>query len=161
MRMKACPTCHKRLNKSLFNKNTTKHDGLQSCCKTCFKKTYKAWMAKNPDRAKFLRREATLKNKYAITLEEWDTLYDTQKGMCLMCGIKYPKEDSGGNRILKVEHNHKNGRIRGLACGKCNSGLGYFKENSQRLIGAWVYIKWHEFLERQKKTSNPISSQKP
>lgn len=32
--------------------------------------------------------------------------------------------------------------IRGLLCGKCNSGLGFFDDNPQKLIDAAEYLKW-------------------
>ena len=40
-----------------------------------------------------------------------------------------------------VDHNHKTGKIRGILCNRCNSGLGFLGDNSDLLKKAIVYLK--------------------
>ena len=47
---------------------------------------------------------------YNITLEDYDTLFQLQGGVCAICG----KSAKVSN--LAVDHNHINGSIRGLLC---------------------------------------------
>jgi len=50
---------------------------------------------------------------------------------CVICGAT---ED------LAVDHCHATGVIRGVLCRPCNLGLGYFRDNPQRLLGAVEYL---------------------
>lgn len=63
---------------------------------------------------------------YNITLEDYDTLFQLQGGVCAICG---KPETSAKVSNLAVDHNHINGSIRGLLCNKCNRGLGYFEDD--------------------------------
>ena len=75
------------------------------------------------------RRDSELRNKFGITLEDYNILLDKQKGCCLLCNRHY----SELVKALAVDHNHTTGKIRGLLCGPCNTRLGWF-ETSRDLI---------------------------
>lgn len=72
---------------------------------------------------------------YGITPEEYQKLVDEQNGVCKICS----GTDSG--RPLSVDHCHKTKRIRGLLCTRCNLGLGYFKDEPERLRRAAEYLE--------------------
>lgn len=61
------------------------------------------------------QRDKYLFKKYGIRLAVYEWMFDMQKGVCGLCG-KPPK--LGKN--LHVEHNHKTGKVRALACYFCN-----------------------------------------
>lgn len=75
---------------------------------------------------------------YNITLEDCDTLFQLQGGVCAICG---KPETSAKVSNLAVDHNHINGSIRGLLCNKCNRGLGYFEDDITILSKAIEYLK--------------------
>ena len=75
-------------------------------------------------------------SKYDITVTEYDTMYDNQDGRCKIC-----KGLPNGNRNrLSVDHDHSTGKVRGLLCNTCNTGLGMFRDNSELLIEAASYL---------------------
>jgi hypothetical protein len=77
--------------------------------------------------------ERMLKKKYGITLEYFNKLSESQNGLCIICGNK-------PSRKLVVDHCHATGKIRGLLCQVCNTGLGMFKDNVGLLNKAISYL---------------------
>lgn len=80
-------------------------------------------------------RKYALKRAYGITVEQYDVLYQEQKGLCAICG------QPEGQRSLNVDHDHHTGRVRQLLCNCCNAGLGMFKESTRILDSAKHYIE--------------------
>lgn len=70
-----------------------------------------------------------------VTPAERGRLYAAQGGRCAICGDPPPK-----GKTLMLDHCHRTGAIRGLLCGHCNSGLGFFKDNPQVLRQAIDYL---------------------
>lgn len=87
-------------------------------------------------------RERSLKQKYNLTIDEYNKLLTLQDNKCLICNkIETNKDKSGKIKNLAVDHCHKTGKIRGLLCCSCNLGLGYFKEETESLKNAIEYLK--------------------
>lgn len=74
------------------------------------------------------------KKVYGLTPEEWANLVAAQSGRCAICGT------SMSVRPLVVDHNHATGKVRGLLCRKCNSGLGMFDDEIATLAKAVKYL---------------------
>lgn len=72
--------------------------------------------------------------------EEYETLLQDQDSACAICGIT--AEEIG--KKLIVDHNHETLKIRGLLCWRCNSGLGFFKDNQAHLAMAIEYLVKHD-----------------
>ena len=90
----------------------------------------------HPKKKKFRsRRERDLKFKYNLSLEEYEELLEKQNNVCYIC--KLPPNSQG----LVVDHDHATGRVRGLLCSSCNTGLGYFRDNIAYLEEAIKYLK--------------------
>lgn len=79
--------------------------------------------------------------KYRIRLEEYNKILEAQNGVCKICKLK---EKSKKAENLAIDHNEKNGNVRGLLCGNCNRALGGFQDNIQNLLKAVKYLKTGE-----------------
>jgi len=75
--------------------------------------------------------------KFGITLADYDEMLEEQINGCAICG-RTPEEN--GQR-LAVDHDHDTGKIRGLLCTRCNSGLGFFQDDLTLLLIAVEYLK--------------------
>lgn len=82
------------------------------------------------------RREDYLNFKHGISKKKYKEMYNQQNGMCLICSQKIDFKGRGTH----VDHSHKTGKIRGLLCLNCNTGIGKFKENITVLRNAVLYL---------------------
>lgn len=80
-----------------------------------------------------------LKKRYNLTEEEYKQLGDS----CHICGSKDPGDKRA--RGMFVDHDHKNGKVRGVLCSKCNLGIGAFEDNPLLLSLAIAYLYKHQF----------------
>jgi len=92
------------------------------------------WRKANPERFKDAGRSLRLK-KYGLTVEAFDALLAQQLGICACCGTATP-----GNR-WHVDHDHATGAVRGIICGKCNTGLGLLGDTVEGVERALRYLK--------------------
>jgi hypothetical protein len=126
-----CKTC----NVSLENKKTIKGE-----CRRCYQKVYKKARANTPV-AKAKRRRNKIFAKYKITMAEYEAMSRKQFGKCAIC-FALTKDVRYG--VLCVDHCHKTGKVRGLLCVECNTGLGRFEDKLQILSNAMDYLKAHQ-----------------
>jgi hypothetical protein len=82
-------------------------------------------------------RESKLKYRFGITVEQYDEMFNEQKGRCAGCN----KHQSELIKRLYVDHNHQTGNIRGLLCGNCNLALGNAKDDVIILTKLIEYLK--------------------
>lgn len=73
--------------------------------------------------------------KYGLTLSQWRKMLSKQGGVCAICG--------DGKANLVIDHCHTTGKVRGLLCSHCNTGLGCFKDRRSSLIYAVRYLDGH------------------
>lgn len=74
--------------------------------------------------------------KYGITIEEYNRLFEEQKGCCSICGTHQTELAKG----LAVDHCHNTSKVRGLLCIHCNLLLGYAKDRLDILSSAIRYL---------------------
>lgn len=60
--------------------------------------------------------------------------------VCDICGEPERASQSGRKRRLSVDHDHATGEIRGLLCGRCNSGLGMLRDSPELMTNAILYL---------------------
>lgn len=84
-----------------------------------------------------------------LLLLHWDNLTEAQRvkvrtqltirqdGCCAICG----QSEKELKREICIDHCHITGHIRGLLCGRCNSLLGFAKDNVYILEAAAAYLR--------------------
>ena len=86
----------------------------------------------NPEKHK----SASLELKYGITMDEYNKMLESQKGVCFICSMPCKS-----GRSLSVDHCHKTGKVRGLLCVSCNNGLGRFNDSIELLQKSINYLE--------------------
>jgi len=128
--MKKCSICKETKPYTEFYKSNYKSRGYQTACKPCAYSLKKDWLKRNNNR--YL--DTQLRFGFNITVQQYDEMLKEQDGKCKICKQTTDKR-------LSVDHCHKTGKIRGLLCFRCNSGLGMFKDNLDFLANAIEYLK--------------------
>lgn len=77
------------------------------------------------------------------TPEERTALNETQRGLCAIC--REPETAvhavTGAPKDLAADHDHATGRVRGLLCQRCNTGIGLFRDRPDLLRSAIDYLE--------------------
>jgi hypothetical protein len=126
--MKTCPCCKNTKQLNEFGKDGRTKSGISCYCKECLREKARKQRERDPLHS----RRAHLKKRYNLSLSEYTDMVDTQEGLCAICGTKPD--------VLVVDHCHTNGKIRGLLCHSCNTGLGKFFDNTSFLSNAINYL---------------------
>jgi hypothetical protein len=75
---------------------------------------------------------ATRAAKRGITVAQYKAMLKKQKGRCAICEKK---------RKLDIDHCHQTEEVRGLLCGPCNRGLGFFDDDVAVMRSAIKYLE--------------------
>lgn len=158
-----CSTCKTRKPIAEFGLLSSSPDGISLRCKSCTRASgvnsryrnldavrakereeYPAMYAKN--REKLLRRAGRdrLATRYGMTIEKRQEMFDAQGGLCPICDRIMQIPDGPRPKIVaNIDHDHSTGKIRGLLCQSCNTGLGLFSDDTNRLAAAIRYLEHH------------------
>lgn len=120
-----CTTCKVIKPVSEFHRNYSGKYGVTQKCKECTNLFQKQYRTKH-----HLRYYAS---KYNSTEEIVQNTLN--KTVCAICGCA-PKL----HKRHSIDHCHISGKIRGLLCDECNTGLGKFKDNQILLKKAIDYL---------------------
>ena len=159
-----CKKCRvlKSLNKENFKSRKAGTIGFLGTCRDCLSKEDSSYYKKEKEefpeclserrkrtdhkryhtetRKEYRRlhqRSQYLMTTYGISLEQYEELKANQGNKCAICGGK----GKGIQEVLDVDHDHKTGKVRGLLCSKCNSGLGMLQDNPHILKSALQYLE--------------------
>ena len=105
--------------KSCKHHKDKKHYGL-GLCRTCWDRE-RRWKSRGIN----------------ITTEEYELMLKKQNGTCLFCD-RTPRK----HRALDVDHDHKNGRIRGLLCNEHNRAIGVIEKNIENIDKMVKFIRF-------------------
>jgi len=117
---KVCAKCGKRLPMTDFHAGKHNRDGRASYCKIC---------------AGGMSSNSSLKKRYGITIEEYDSMFKKQNNRCAICGREYTS-----GRRFHVDHNHTTKEIRGILCHNCNVAIGHANEDTDILRKMIEYL---------------------
>lgn len=133
--MKKCNICKIEKPFEDFVKRSNRTSGRQPYCKVCHNKNVR-------DKYSSKRmKDYDLKKAYGIDLDEYNRMFDKQKGKCKICNTHISEINKGHKKCLCVDHCHDTKVIRGLLCDKCNRGLGLFSDDIDVLKSAINYLK--------------------
>lgn len=142
-----CSVCETDKPGSAFGRD---HGVRSKRCKKCRSAKQMEWAAKNPELVRAQRRDYYLRNKstfkhtrlkrhHGIGLDQYRDMEKRQNGKCAICEL-VPKDG-----ILRVDHNHTTGVIRGLLCDSCNRGIGFLRDSQSNLQRAADYVSTEPF----------------
>lgn len=101
---------------------------------------YRKWRSENKRRDSEIHRRSKLKTLFGISEEDYEQLLVKQNGACAICE---ESAFSDMTKRLSIDHCHTTGKVRGLLCGRCNRGLGLFKDSSGTMLRAVAYLESH------------------
>ena len=94
------------------------------------------YCAKNREKVLATKRASHFLGKYGLTVAQKQSLLDRQGGRCPICTTTAP-----GKRGWVVDHNHATGKVRGLLCHPCNTGIGMLGDSAARLDAGAAYLR--------------------
>ena len=113
------------------------HQLKQPKCKDCALIETSSW---RESQSQERLRDLYYKRMYRMSLENFNYMFTSQKGKCKLCNKDLSLLNNNPERAV-VDHCHTTGKVRGILCNECNRGLGYFRDNSEALFRASIYIK--------------------
>ncbi len=137
--MKKCNTCGIEKEETEFYVAHNKH--IYHHCKSCNSEKSKAWYVKNKDAKLKSALKWHYKNKYGMTVEERQKLFDEQNGKCAICSCDMNLDGDLNKAQAVIDHDHKTGKVRGMLCNLCNTGLGKFKDSVEVIEKAIAYLE--------------------
>lgn len=129
--MKSCRKCGVELTSDNWNASFRRTKNYS--CRNCKNNYLTEWRKRNPGAYK--------EWKYGISQEEYEVLIEKQGDSCAICQTMEP---GGRHNTWHIDHDHVTGKVRGLLCWLCNSGLGKFKDDSYLLGKAVKYLENHK-----------------
>lgn len=138
---KKCCTCKRFKNCNEFYSDKSSRSGLSVRCASCQRNLsaeyYRANKRTQIEKSKarhFVNRNYL--KKYGLTPVDYNQLLMKQGHCCKICGAS----QSTLSKQLAVDHCHVTGKVRGLLCSTCNTGLGQFKDSVDLLDKARNYL---------------------
>jgi len=147
---KLCPKCNQIFSLSNFHKDLRRTNKYQLWCKQCGlnakNEHYKNMNIIRKNRYSEGIRNSALKHNYGITLIEYNKILEKQNGVCAICNKPETQHSYPTGKVdsLRVDHNHKTNKIRGLLCSKCNFGISQFNDNIKLMRIAINYLRTGE-----------------
>lgn len=88
-------------------------------------------------------RHKERERRFGINSETYSQMLQSQSGVCAICGNPETATRLGVVKALSVDHCHTTGRIRGLLCSDCNTGIGKLRDSVKVLQNAIRYLQSH------------------
>lgn len=101
------------------------------------KEYQRQWYLRNRSRRLKAAEDRRRQLLYSMSATEYDQLLNQQNYRCAVCG----KPTTEQTNRLSIDHCHNTGRVRGLLCIKCNSGIGMLQDSPELLFMAMIYLQ--------------------
>jgi DNA-binding CsgD family transcriptional regulator len=90
------------------------------------------------------RRQFPTHPRPYLSPQKHNKMRQTQNDLCAICTQPETATNRNGEtRKLAIDHDHNTGQIRELLCTRCNSTLGWFNDNPERMEAAAAYLQEH------------------
>jgi len=84
--------------------------------------------------------QRNLKNKYGITVTDYERMLAEQGGLCAICR----GQETRAGFQLGVDHDHATGSVRGLLCTSCNTAIGLLGDSQERVLALVAYLQKYQ-----------------
>ena len=142
---KLCKNCGIEKPTAEFYRDKQKSDGLTVRCRACIDAQHRAYRERDPDvyaaRQRMRSRRFQRKTIQKVTDAELAALIVKSGGRCGICRTPVCDDSDDHKGRLVVDHDHETGRVRGILCDPCNTGLGRFRDDPARLLAAASYLR--------------------
>lgn len=123
-------------------------DRCTAKCKICFRKYHNTWKNKNREkmRAHYSRMYFERGHRFArygVTKEWYNLQLFLQDNRCAICRREETHITKGRLKSLAIDHNADTGKVRGLLCAECNTGIGKLRHSVEIMNSAVEYIRKH------------------
>lgn len=144
---KRCQRCKETKPLAEFFADKNQYDGHARMCKPCQTTRHQQWVEENREQVNRYARqrykndphrymEYERRGHYGMAPGEYARMLAEQKGRCAICGT----DDPAPRRNFAVDHCHETGLVRGLLCGKCNTGIGQLQHSIDIILSAARYL---------------------
>jgi hypothetical protein len=118
----------------------------------------RAYQVSYRERNRELLGDKERERRFGITRHEYAKMFHEQNGVCAICSKPETATRNGKIKALAVDHNHQTGKVRGLLCSDCNTGIGKLKEDRNIFVSAIRYLDKHS--DKEKVVKRFVDSQK-
>lgn len=133
-RRSKCIECTRAYNRASYVKHREKRLAYESARESGWERSGRC----KYEQGKEVKWGSHLKRMYGITESDFYAMWERQGKVCAICR----KECNKSSRTkLCVDHCHKTGKVRGLLCFKCNTGLGRFNDDTNLFEQAIKYLR--------------------
>ena len=85
----------------------------------------------------------SLWTKYGMTANDLEKMYEDQDGKCAICskGLVIFSNQTNRPDNANIDHCHSTGKVRGLLCNRCNTGIGSLGDTAEGVMRAVLYLE--------------------
>lgn len=138
---RTCAACKSEKPADAFPRSARRPGGRHSYCSECKGQMFRdRWASMSLEE----RHDRALRQRYGISREMLQALWESQEGCCAICGSAGPAPYSADGESqagrLCIDHDHATGVIRGLLRRNCNSAIGKLGDSPKLIVKAAAYL---------------------
>lgn len=126
MDFKRCTKCGADKPLEAYTPDPRKRGGREHACRIC----------RQSRRSKGAAKLAHLRRAYGLVPSDVSAIAERQNGQCPIC-----RRGLAAVKRTHIDHCHSTGRVRGILCSECNTGIGKLKDSPELLRRALAYLE--------------------